>query len=209
VEQKWEEFGNDRFNTLGNPLPLTLGEYMRFNMLLGIIISTWLNIAIADDWNNYLIDSQGNPVVTQNNECVKTPQSPNTTFMWPDKCYNNQGENNINIQNINLAGDIMFAFNKAILSPQAGDILTSIIAQTDMYSLQSIEIIGHTDSIGSESYNQKLSTERAKNVANYFVRLGVAAVKIYYYGEGELNPIMPNTTKMGQAQNRRVTIKIR
>jgi len=172
---------------------------MRVNILLGI--SIWLNVAIAADWNNYLIDSQGNPVITENHECVKTPQSPNTN---PVNCY---GETSIKM--ISLPGDVLFAFNKATLSPQALDILTSIVAQTNIYSLQSVGIIGHTDSIGSESYNKKLSTERARNVADYFVRLGMPIDKIYYYGEGELDPIMPNTTEMGRAQNRRVTIKIR
>ena len=185
---------------------------MRFNILLGILASTVLNVAIADEWNsNYLIDSQGNPVVTQYYECVKTPQSPNTTFMWPDKCYNQKGAGggNVNIMNINLAGDILFAFNKTVLNPQAGDILKSLVAQVNMYSLQNIEVIGHTDNIGSEIYNQKLSAKRAANVANYLVGLGVPAHKVYYRGEGESNPIMSNTTKMGQAQNRRVAIIIK
>ncbi len=184
---------------------------MRFDILLGILASTVLNLATADDWNNsYLIDSQGNPVVTQDYECIKTPQSPNTNFMWSDKCYNQErAGGNVNIMNVNLAGDVLFAFNKAVLHPQAGDILKSLVAQINTYSLQNIEVIGHTDNVGSESYNQKLSSKRAENVANYLVGLGIPAHKIYYRGEGESNPIMSNITKMGQAQNRRVAIIIK
>lgn len=181
---------------------------MRFNILLGILASGVLNLAIADEWNNsYLVDSHGNPVVTQDYECVKTPQSPNTA--WLGKCHKKRYGGNVNIKNVNLAGDILFAFNKAVLNPQAGDILKSLVAQLDIYSLQSIEVVGHTDNIGSEIYNQKLSIKRAANVANYLVKLGVPAYKIYYRGEGETNPIMPNITKMGQAQNRRVAIIIK
>ncbi len=182
---------------------------MRFNILLGILASGVLNLAIADEWNNsYLVDSHGNPVVTQDYECVKTPQSPNT--MWPDKCYNQKkAGGNVNIMNVNLAGDILFAFNKAVLHPQAGDILKSLVAQINIYSLRNIEVVGHTDNVGSEIYNQKLSSKRAANVANYLVGLGIPANKIYYRGEGESNPIMLNTTKMGQAKNRRVAIIIK
>ncbi|MDM8564188.1 OmpA family protein [Candidatus Halobeggiatoa sp. HSG11] len=187
---------------------------MRFNILLGLLTILSLNTTMANDWNNnwdnhYLIDSQGNPVVTRYYECVKTPQSPNTTFMWPDRCYSySQAGGNINIQTVNLSGDILFAFNRAVLSPQAGDILRSFVTQTNIYALQSMTVIGHTDSIGSEAYNQRLSTRRAANVTNYLMRLGVPRNKIGYYGAGELNPIMSNNNEMGRAQNRRVTIQI-
>ncbi|MBE9561742.1 MAG: OmpA family protein [Proteobacteria bacterium] len=187
---------------------------MRFNISLGILTTIiLLNIAMANEWeSSYLIDSQGNPVLSQYYKCIKTPQSPNTTFMRPDKCYSYEQQAGIgvddNIQRFDLSGDVLFAFGKAVLSPQAGDILRSFVSQTNIYALQSMTVIGHTDSIGSEIQNQKLSTRRAANVANYLMRLGVPREKIGYYGAGESNPIMLNNTAMGRAQNRRVAIQI-
>jgi outer membrane protein OmpA-like peptidoglycan-associated protein len=71
-----------------------------------------------------------------------------------------------------------------------------------------VEIDGHTDSYGSDAYNQKLSENRAKSVYDYFANHGVDAQRLSYKGYGESQPIADNATAAGRKQNRRVELKI-
>ena len=75
-----------------------------------------------------------------------------------------------------------------------------------------VEIIiatGHTDSIGTDAYNQKLSERRATSVKEYMVSKGVSAAKITTLGKGETQPVATNKTKEGRAKNRRVDIEFK
>ena len=72
----------------------------------------------------------------------------------------------------------------------------------------SVEIGGHTDSVGSDSYNQKLSEQRAKAVHDYIVSQGVDKSRLSYKGYGESEPIATNETEAGRQRNRRVELKI-
>jgi len=71
-----------------------------------------------------------------------------------------------------------------------------------------IEISGHTDNIGSLRTNTKLSTDRAKAVVDYLVQKGIAASRLEYKGYAFSQPVAPNTTEAGRAQNRRVEFKV-
>ena len=71
----------------------------------------------------------------------------------------------------------------------------------------SVEIQGHTDSIGSDEYNQKLSERRAQSVLEYFVGQGIAKNRLTAVGYGESQPIASNETEAGRAKNRRVQLK--
>jgi outer membrane protein OmpA-like peptidoglycan-associated protein len=71
-----------------------------------------------------------------------------------------------------------------------------------------IEIAGHTDSDGSEAYNQTLSEERAASVLNYLVEHGVSARRLTTVGYGETRPVVPNTSAANKAQNRRIEFTV-
>jgi len=71
-----------------------------------------------------------------------------------------------------------------------------------------IEVVGHTDSIGSDAVNNRLSKERADSVAQYLVGQGVQQVRIETLGAGKAYPIADNSTDAGRAQNRRVEIRV-
>jgi len=75
-------------------------------------------------------------------------------------------------------------------------------------NLEVVIAIGHTDSIGSDAYNQKLSVRRAESVKAYMVSKGIAANRIYTEGKGEKQPVASNKTKDGRAKNRRVEIEV-
>ena len=75
-------------------------------------------------------------------------------------------------------------------------------------NLEVVIAIGHTDSIGSDAYNQKLSVRRAESVKAYLVSKGVEPNRIYTEGKGEKQPVASNKTKDGRAKNRRVEIEV-
>lgn len=107
-----------------------------------------------------------------------------------------------------LSGDVLFAFDQSVLTYQAKTTLKNLINQSGVGFIESIRVVGNTDSIGKDSYNQRLSEERARSVANYLISLGIPARQLNYHGEGERNPIASNATEAGRAQNRRVEIMI-
>jgi len=99
-----------------------------------------------------------------------------------------------------------FAFDKYNLTASAKDSLQMVAASLKATPDAKVEIQGHTDSVGSESYNQALSERRANTVKTYLVSLGIAARRIATRGFGETQPVADNATAAGRAENRRVVI---
>lgn len=110
---------------------------------------------------------------------------------------------------LNMPGDITFAFDKAEIEPQFYPVLNDLARTLDQYPQTTIGVVGHTDSVGSDSYNQGLSERRAESVAAYLVRQNVMAERIYIEGQGETQPIASNETEEGRARNRRVEVVLR
>jgi outer membrane protein OmpA-like peptidoglycan-associated protein len=103
-------------------------------------------------------------------------------------------------------GKVLFDFNKADLKPEATRQLEVVVqALREQPTLQT-HITGHTDGIGSDAYNMKLSQRRAESVANYLVKSGASRQNIKTDWRGKREPIAPNDTDAGRAQNRRVEI---
>jgi len=108
-----------------------------------------------------------------------------------------------------LSGDVAFAFNKADLNDAGQDALQELLDNAGGADLiNSLTVVGYTDSTGPEEYNLKLSQKRAASVGNYFISQGVSSSKISEEGMGEENPIAPNDTKEGRRANRRVEITV-
>ncbi|MGB6103595.1 MAG: OmpA family protein [Pusillimonas sp.] len=107
-----------------------------------------------------------------------------------------------------LNADTFFDFDKDTLKPEGRQVLDQVAAQAGTINLETLIATGHTDSIGTEEYNQGLSQRRANSVKNYLVSQGVAADRIYVEGKGETSPVASNSTREGRAQNRRVEIEI-
>jgi len=106
---------------------------------------------------------------------------------------------------IELPGDILFAFDRAELRPEATAVL-SPVATALTGDGPPIVVDGHTDSLGSEAYNQALSQRRAAAVARYLTSHGVNAARLRVQGHGEREPVADNATEWGRAHNRRVEI---
>jgi len=111
-------------------------------------------------------------------------------------------------QKVTMAADAHFDFDKSVLKPEGKAKLDDLVGKLKAVNLEVIIAIGHTDSIGSNAYNQKLSMRRANAVKAYLVSKGIEANRIYTEGKGETQPVASNKTKEGRAKNRRVEIEV-
>ncbi|RON12888.1 OmpA family protein [Pseudomonas frederiksbergensis] len=109
---------------------------------------------------------------------------------------------------ITLNGNVLFAYNQSELMPEARSQLDSLMAKLQSADVVSVKVVGHTDSQGSDAYNQKLSERRASSVAAYLLSQGLAPNKLTSEGRGESQPVADNDTEEGRAQNRRVELHI-
>lgn len=107
-----------------------------------------------------------------------------------------------------LNADTFFDFDKSTIKPEGRQILDQVASQVNTINLETLIATGHTDSIGTEAYNQGLSERRANAVKDYLMSQGIPADRIYVEGKGELQPRASNSTREGRAQNRRVEIEI-
>ncbi len=107
---------------------------------------------------------------------------------------------------LDMPGDVTFAFNKTDIRPRFIPVLDSVAKILNAYPATYMDITGHTDSIGSDAYNQTLSERRADKVAGYLVTRRALAARMAVSGEGEQDPIASNSTVEGRAANRRVEI---
>jgi len=146
----------------------------------------------VDNWkngSNELIWKNGsNELCWQNNfwtpataaaECVKKTAQP-----MADK--------------VSIKAEALFDFDKAIVKPEGRKLLDQVVGRAQAINLETIIAIGHTDSIGSDAYNQALSVRRAEAVKAYLVTKGVAANRITASGKGKSNPVADNRTAAGR-----------
>lgn len=110
---------------------------------------------------------------------------------------------------VTMSDAVLFDVNSAVLKLEAKDTLGQMADVMIRYPDTDILVKGHTDSTGSEKYNQELSERRAKTVKNYLIDKGVSGPKITSIGFGETMPIAPNDTPEGRQKNRRVEIEIK
>lgn len=113
-----------------------------------------------------------------------------------------------NTLNLTMPSSITFATDSATLTPQAQSALDSVANVLNQYADSTVNITGHTDDIGSDSYNQRLSEQRASSVSAYLAQKGVNYNRLSQRGMGEKMPKVPNTNEANRAQNRRVELAI-
>ncbi len=111
-------------------------------------------------------------------------------------------------EKVTFAADAFFDFDKAVLKPEGKAKLTDLSAKLKGMNLEVIIAVGHTDSVGTDAYNQKLSLRRAEAVKAFLTSTGIDANRVYTEGKGEKQPVADNKTSEGRAKNRRVEIEV-
>ncbi len=109
---------------------------------------------------------------------------------------------------ITYASDSFFDSGKSVVKPAGKAKLDELVTKVKGINLDTIIVVGHTDSVGSDASNQKLSIRRAEAVKAYLVTKGIEKNRVYTEGKGEKVPVADNKTSEGRAKNRRVEIEV-
>jgi len=161
-------------------------------------------------------DSDGDGVTDRLDQCPETP--PNTEVddvgcPLPPPCKTPEPGERISLAGCGLGDKVTlrgvnFEFNKSTLTPNAKTLLDDVAAELNKYPDIEVELSGHTDSLGRDSYNQQLSESRAKSVRDYLMSAGVDSSRMSVVGYGEERPVADNETEDGRALNRRTELEI-
>lgn len=157
-------------------------------------------------------DEDGDGVFDRRDRCADTPANtpvdhrgcPAPQYPASVKSEPAQSE----VITLSDAGDVLFASSQSGLTPTAKSQLDALMSKFEDADVVSIKVVGHTDSVGSDAYNQALSERRASSVAEYLLSQGVAPNKVTSEGKGESQPIADNETEAGRAKNRRVDLHV-
>jgi len=109
---------------------------------------------------------------------------------------------------VTFASGLLFAFDSDQIQSTAGTNLTELASSLQKYPDSQLLIVGHTDNVGDDSYNQSLSQRRANSAAAYLAAQGVARTRLATSGKGESEPVTTNETDAGRQTNRRVEVAI-
>lgn len=109
---------------------------------------------------------------------------------------------------VTYQADAFFDFDKSVLKPAGRAQLDDLVSKVSALNLEVIIAVGHTDSVGTDAYNQRLSIRRAEAVKAYLVSKGIERNRVYTEGKGEKQPVASNKTADGRAKNRRVEIEV-
>ena len=112
-------------------------------------------------------------------------------------------------QSVVIQADALFDFDKSVLRPDGRKSIDDAVAKLKGVDVEMVIATGHTDSVGSDAYNQRLSERRAAAVKDYLVSKGIPAAKITTIGKGESQPVATNKTAEGRQKNRRVDIEFK
>lgn len=111
-------------------------------------------------------------------------------------------------EKVSFAAEALFDFDKSVVKPEGKAALDELLVKLQGMNTEVMITVGHTDSVGTDAYNQKLSLRRADAVKAYLVSKGVDAARVYTEGKGETQPIADNKTAEGRTKNRRVTVEV-
>ncbi|MEN9890472.1 MAG: hypothetical protein RLY78_767 [Pseudomonadota bacterium] len=111
-------------------------------------------------------------------------------------------------EKVSFAADAFFDTGKSVLKKDAQGSLDELVGKAKGVNLEVIIAVGHTDAVGSDASNQKLSVRRSEAVKSYLVKKGIDKNRVYTEGKGESAPVADNKTADGRAKNRRVEIEV-
>ncbi|UTY55903.1 outer membrane protein OmpA [Massilia sp. erpn] len=148
------------------------------------------------------------PEKLENGKCVAPPPPPAPAPVAPAPAPVAAPIAAPTSEKVSFAADAFFDFDKAVLKPEGKAKLDDVASKLGSINLEVIIAVGHTDSVGTDAYNDKLSVRRSEAVKAYLISKGVEANRVYTEGKGEKQPVDDNKTAAGRAKNRRVEIEV-
>ncbi|MEQ6927677.1 OmpA family protein [Pseudomonas mosselii] len=159
-------------------------------------------------------DEDGDGVFDRRDRCPGTPAGTQVNHMgcplpqYPASAPQPEPTATPEVITLDDQGQVLFAFDSAELTQGAQQRLQGLLPKLNDPSVTSVKVIGFTDSVGSDSYNQRLSERRASGVAEYLISQGLAPNKVTSQGRGESEPVADNDTDEGRSRNRRVELHL-
>lgn len=159
-------------------------------------------------------DEDGDGVFDRRDRCPDTPAGTRVDHMgcplpqYPASAPQPEPAATPEVITLDDQGQVLFAFDSSDLTGGAQQRLHSLLPKLNEPGVASVKVIGYTDSVGSDAYNQKLSERRASSVAEYLISQGLAPNKVTSQGRGESEPVADNDTDEGRAHNRRVELHL-
>ncbi len=159
-------------------------------------------------------DEDGDGVFDRRDRCPDTPAGTQVNHMgcplpqYPASAPQPEPTVTPEVITLDDQGQVLFAFDSAELTQGAQQRLQGLLPKLNDPSVTSVKVIGFTDSVGSDSYNQRLSERRASGVAEYLISQGLAPNKVTSQGRGESEPVADNDTDEGRSRNRRVELHL-
>lgn len=159
-------------------------------------------------------DEDGDGVFDRRDRCPDTPAGTKVNHMgcplpqYPATAPQPEPAATPEVITLDDQGQVLFAFDSAELTQGAQQRLQGLLPKLNDPSVASVKVIGFTDSVGSDSYNQRLSERRASGVAEYLISQGLAPNKVTSQGRGESEPVADNDTDEGRSRNRRVELHL-
>lgn len=159
-------------------------------------------------------DEDGDGVFDRRDRCPDTPAGTQVNHMgcplpqYPASAPQPEPAATPEVITLDDQGQVLFAFDSAELTQGAQQRLQGLLPKLNDPSVTSVKVIGFTDSVGSDSYNQRLSERRASGVAEYLISQGLAPNKVTSQGRGESEPVADNDTDEGRSRNRRVELHL-
>lgn len=182
----------------------------------GLVFATITMDAVADNVG-YLMDSRSVVVRSETGQCwhtsAWTPEHANAECdpaLMPKQAMYVAPVAAATTERVSMSAEALFDFDKSDIKPDGKVHMDEIIHRLNLRGAELGVIVstGHTDSIGSDAYNMKLSERRADAVKDYLVSQGVDGNRIRTEGMGERQPVADNTTSAGRAENRHVLIEV-
>jgi OOP family OmpA-OmpF porin len=112
------------------------------------------------------------------------------------------------VKKLVYGADTFFDFDKSVIKPEGKEALTKLVKSMSNVTLEVVIVVGHTDAVGTDSYNMKLGARRAESVRAFLISNGIESKRVYTESKGERNPVADNKTAAGRAKNRRVEIEV-
>jgi OOP family OmpA-OmpF porin len=177
---------------------------MAFGVIAGSMVALG-NVAAAEK-PGYMYDTYGKPAKDTYGECVKSVYRQKDAY---PECEPGAAPAKAK-ERVSLDAKVLFDFDKSSLRPDGKKELDGLASRLQgKYSqIDRVDVVGHTDSIGTDGYNQKLSERRAATVKSYLGEKGIPAAKLTAKGMGESQPVADNKTRDGRQLNRRVEVDV-
>lgn len=155
----------------------------------------WRNSAWTPATAETNCDGATQPAITKSVEPVVVPKVEKSVAI-------------VQLPPVTYLAQSLFDFDRAVIKPQGLHTLDQLVKRLKLVHVDTVIVVGHTDSVGTDAYNMRLGQRRARAVADYLIGQGIEANRVFADSKGEREPASTNSTAYGRSMNRRVVVEV-